>query len=60
MRVSSGWGLAGLVVVGLFLADLVTHPTGTAAAFGGATTLESNVGSQLLGSATAGTPVKGG
>ena len=49
MRVSGFWSLAGLVVLGLMLGDLVLHPTGTKAAFSGATTLESNVGNQLIG-----------
>lgn len=43
------WSLAALVVGGIIIADLIAHPTGTKNAFGGVTTLESNVGNQLLG-----------
>lgn len=32
MRVTSMIGLAGLVVVGIMLADIIMHPTGTKAA----------------------------
>ncbi len=47
---SKFWSLAGLAVIGIIIADLVIHPTGTSAAFTGVTGLESNVGNQLLGS----------
>ena len=50
---SKFWGMAGLAVIGIILADLITHPTGTSTAFNGVTGLESNVGSQLLGKPTA-------
>lgn len=43
------WSLAALVVGGIIVADLVTHPQGTGTAFNAATNLESNVGNQLLG-----------
>jgi hypothetical protein len=45
------WSLAGLVVAGIIIADLLTHPTGTTAAFNGVTGLEKNAGNQLLGQA---------
>lgn len=51
MRVSGFWSLAGLVVAGLIVADLVLHPPGTKAAFGGITTLTTNTGNQLIGKA---------
>ena len=47
------WGIAGLAVIGIIIADLIAHPPGTKAAFNGVTGLESNVGSQLLGTPTA-------
>lgn len=47
------WSIAGLVVIGIIIADLITHPSGTSTAFNGVTGLESNVGSQLLGNSTA-------
>ena len=49
MRVSGFWSLAGLVVTGLIVADLVLHPSGTAAGFKGITTLTTNTGNQLIG-----------
>jgi hypothetical protein len=49
MRVSGFWSAVGLVLVGLIVADLVLHPTGTSAAFTGITTLEQNTGNQLIG-----------
>lgn len=51
---SKFWGLAALVVTGIIIADLMTHPTGTKTAFNGVTGLEGNVGNQLLGSPTKG------
>jgi hypothetical protein len=48
------WSLVSLVVVGIIIADLVTHPTGTKAAFSGVTDLESNAGNQLLGGSNTG------
>lgn len=50
MKVSGFWSLAGLVVAGIIIADLLKNPTGTSAAFGGVTALESAAGNQLLGS----------
>jgi hypothetical protein len=51
MRVSGFWSLAGFIVVGFIVADLVLHPTGTSAAFTGLTGLEKNTGNQLIGTA---------
>lgn len=48
------WSLAGLVVAGIIIADLVTHPSGTSAAFTGVTGLESAAGNQLLGGSNTG------
>lgn len=47
---SKFWSLAALVVGGIILADLITHPSGTSTAFHGVTGLQSVVGNQLLGS----------
>jgi hypothetical protein len=49
MRVSGFWSAIGLVVVGLIVADLVLHPSGTAAAGSVLTTLGRNTGNQLIG-----------
>lgn len=51
MRVSGFWSAVGLVIVGLIVADLVLHPSGTSTAFSGITTLEKNTGNQLIGTA---------
>ena len=50
MRVVGIWTAVGAVVIGLIIADLVTHPTGTKAIASGITSLERNTGNQLLGS----------
>ena len=42
-------GLAGLIVVGVIIADLVTHPGGTTAAASGINTLAKTSVSGLLG-----------
>jgi len=42
-------GLAGLIVVGIIVADLVTHPSGTTAAANGINTLAKTSVSGLLG-----------
>ena len=47
---SKFWSIAGLCVIGIIIADLLTHPSGTTAAFSGVTSLEQGVGNQLLGS----------
>lgn len=49
MRVTSLLGLAGLVVVGLIIADMWIHPIGTQAAGQAINTLEKQTGNQLLG-----------
>ncbi len=49
MRVTGFWSAVGLVLAGLIVADLVTHPTGTGTAFKGITTLSTNTGNQLIG-----------
>lgn len=51
MRVSGFWSAVGLVITGLIVADLVTHPTGTNTAFSGITSLSKNTGNQLIGKA---------
>lgn len=47
---SKFWSIAGLCVIGIIVADLLTHPSGTKVAFTGVTNLEQGVGNQLLGS----------
>lgn len=49
LRVSSVLGAVGLVIGGLMLADLLTHPAGTNALAQGINTLEKQTGNQLLG-----------
>lgn len=49
MRVTGFWVLTGVVVFGLIVADIWTHPKGTAAAGSAVNTLEKNTGNQLLG-----------
>jgi len=51
MRVSGIWSLAGLVVGGWILADILLHPTGTKAAFSGITGLTSVTGNLVTGRA---------
>jgi hypothetical protein len=48
-RVTGFWSLAGLVVIGLIVADVWTHPSGTNAAGSQIVNLEKNTGSQLTG-----------
>jgi hypothetical protein len=50
MHVTGFWALAGLAVVGIIVADIWTHPTGTKAAGSTIVSLEKNTGNQLLGS----------
>jgi hypothetical protein len=50
-------GIAGLVVVGIIIADVLTHPTGTAAASTGIANLWGPSVNGLLGKTTA--PAKG-
>ncbi len=49
MRVTGFWALAGAVVFGLIIADIWTHPKGTAAAGNAVIALEKNTGNQLIG-----------
>jgi hypothetical protein len=51
MRPTSVIGLAGLIVVGVIIADLITHPAGTTAAAGGINNLAKTSVSGLLGKA---------
>lgn len=51
MRPTSLLGLAGLIVVGIIVADLITHPSGTTAAGNAINQLASTSVSGLLGSA---------
>jgi hypothetical protein len=50
-RVTSLLGLAGAVVAGLIVADLITHPNGTRVAGNTLISLEKNTGNQLIGKA---------
>ena len=49
MKVSGVWSAIGAIVIGLIIADLVTHPPGTTAVFNGITGLSKNTGNQLIG-----------
>ena len=49
MRVVSIATAVGAVIVGLIIADFLTHPKGTQAIAKGITDLERNTGNQLLG-----------
>ena len=51
MRPTTVIGLAGLIVVGVIIADLITHPTGTTAAGNAINQLASTSVSGLLGTA---------
>jgi len=51
MRVTGLWAAVGAVILGLIVADLITHPAGTQAAGGQVISLEKNTGNQLLGKA---------
>lgn len=51
MKVTGIWSLAGLVVGGWILADLLLHPTGTATAFTGITNLTGTTGNLVTGRA---------
>ena len=51
LRVTGFWAAIGAVVFGLIIADIWTHPTGTAAAGTAVETLEKNTGNQLIGTA---------
>ena len=49
LRVTGFWAAIGAVVFGLIVADIWTHPTGTAAAGSAINTLEKQTGNQLIG-----------
>jgi len=49
MRVSGFWSLAGLVIMGGIIYDLVTHPSGTSSAFKGVTGLTTATGNIVTG-----------
>ena len=51
MRPTTVIGLAGLIVVGVIIADLITHPSGTTAAANGINSLAKTSVSGLLGTA---------
>ena len=51
MRPTSLIGLAGLVVVGVIIADLIVHPNGTTAAANGINNIAKTSVSGLLGKA---------
>ena len=51
MRPTSLIGLAGLIVVGVIIADLIVHPKGTTAAANGINNLAKTSVSGLLGKA---------
>jgi hypothetical protein len=50
MRPTSFLGLAGLVVVGVIIADFLIHPSGTTAAANGLVSIEKPSFNALLGS----------
>jgi len=49
MRVTGFWTAVGAVVMGLVVADIWTHPSGTNAAGNAVISLEKNTGNQLIG-----------
>ena len=49
LRVTGFWAAVGAVVFGLIVADIWTHPQGTAAAGNTLISLEKNTGAQLTG-----------
>ena len=51
MRPTTLIGLAGLIVVGIIVADLITHPSGTTAAGNAINQLASTATAGLLGTA---------
>jgi len=52
--VSRFWSLAALIVGGIMLADILTHPRGTQAAANGLASIVTPTESALLGGNTAG------
>lgn len=49
MRVTGFWAAVGAVIMGLIIADIWTHPSGTNAAGNAVISLEKNTGNQLIG-----------
>ena len=49
LSVTGFWALTGVVVFGLIIADIWTHPSGTTAAGTQIVNLEKNTGNQLIG-----------
>lgn len=49
MKVSGFWTAVGFVIAGLIIADLVTHPSGTAAVSKGITGVTGSTTSALIG-----------
>lgn len=49
MRVSSGWSLAGLVIMGIIAADVLRNPKGTQAASNGVVSILKPSYNALLG-----------
>jgi hypothetical protein len=49
VSVTGFWALTGVIVFGLIIADIWTHPTGTTAAGTQIVNLEKNTGNQLIG-----------
>lgn len=49
MGVTGFWALTGAIVLGLIVADIWTHPSGTNAAGNAIINLEKNTGNQLIG-----------
>lgn len=58
MKVSGFWSLLGAGVAALVIIGLANKPAGTAAAFTGATNLETAFGNQITGSPSATTTGK--
>ena len=54
MKVSGFWSLAGLVVIGWILVDVLANPKGTSAAFSGITNLTSTTGNLVTGKSVTG------
>jgi hypothetical protein len=49
VSVTGFWALTGVIVFGLIIADIWTHPAGTTAAGTTIVNLEKNTGNQLIG-----------
>ena len=48
-KVSGVWSAIGAVIIGLMLADVLTHPTGTRAAGSVLSGVSKSTGNQLIG-----------